>query len=190
MARQQNQVRIIGGRLRSRKLSVPDLSGLRPTPDRIRETLFNWLNSISAQSNVLDCFAGSGALGIEAASRGTKNVVLVEKDRTAAINLKMQIDTLESNLAEVINDDILVYLENCSRVFDIVFVDPPYRLPELRDQVLNKLIERSLINEDSLIYLEWPTHDSTYTLPDQFVWIKRKRAGQVEYGIAQVVRNR
>jgi 16S rRNA (guanine966-N2)-methyltransferase len=190
MGRLQHQVRIIGGRLRSRKLSVPDLSSLRPTPDRIRETLFNWLNSISAETNVLDCFAGSGALGVEAASRGSKNVVLVEKDRTTAINIKSQIDALESDLAEIINDDVLVYLDNCGQVFDIVFVDPPYRLQDLRNQVLNKLIERSLINEDSLIYLEWPAHELAYLLPDQFGWIKRKRAGQVEYGIAQAVRSR
>jgi 16S rRNA (guanine966-N2)-methyltransferase len=190
MGRQQHQVRIIGGRLRSRKLSVPDLSGLRPTPDRIRETLFNWLNSISTETTVLDCFAGSGVLGIEAASRGAKSVVLVEKDRAVAINLKKQIDSLDANLAEVINDDALVYLENCHRVFDIVFVDPPYSLPEMRDQVLNKLIEHSLIDGDSLIYLEWPAYESAYLLSDQFVWTKRKRAGQVEYGIAQAVRSR
>lgn len=122
-----NQVRIIGGRWRRRLLHFPDLPGLRPTPDRVRETLFNWLGQRLDGLRCLDLFAGSGALGFEAASRGAHEVVMVERDRRACAVLRRNRELLGAEAVEVVEADGLAWLAGPRGRFDVVFLDPPFQ---------------------------------------------------------------
>lgn len=129
-----NKVRIIGGRWRSRILTFPDSPDLRPTPDRVRETLFNWLGQELTGKTCLDLFAGSGALGFEAASRDAARVVMVEADRRVFRALRAGAEKLPAPNVELVCADGVKFLISDRRVFDVVFLDPPFRLgllPEL-----------------------------------------------------------
>ena len=180
-----SQVRIIAGRWRGRRIPVADVEGLRPTPDRIRETLFNWLAAECRGATVLDCFAGSGALGLEAASRGAKWVSLVEKNRLAWLGLGSQVRRLQAGNIEVIHDDVLTRVPRLQHRYDLVFVDPPYARPQLRNAILEALVAAERLADGAYIYLEWPKGE-TFDLPTaEFRWSRQKKAGQVEYAIAQ-----
>ncbi|MBV1774401.1 16S rRNA (guanine(966)-N(2))-methyltransferase RsmD [Burkholderiaceae bacterium DAT-1] len=169
-----NQVRIIGGDFRRRMISFPDGEGLRPTPDRVRETLFNWLGQELHGQTCLDMFAGSGALGFEAASRGAKRVVMLELARTASNQLKANKDLLKATSAEVIQGDSLAWLARSTESFDVVFLDPPYA-STLLDQALPLVRDR--VHADSRVYLECAS------LPDLSGWVvlREGKAGQVHY---------
>jgi 16S rRNA (guanine966-N2)-methyltransferase len=121
-----NRLRIIGGAWRSRVLRFPDAAGLRPTPDRVRETLFNWLGQRLAGLACVDLFAGSGALGFEARSRGAARVTLVERDRKVAAQLRQSAAALGDEGIEVVNDDAMAWLQRRPGPFDVAFIDPPY----------------------------------------------------------------
>lgn len=148
-------VRIIGGRWRGSKLPVADAAGLRPTADRVRETLFNWLQPMLAGANVLDLFAGTGALGFEAASRGAAQVVLVERDPDLAASLRATTTRLHAGgEVEVASDDALHWLARtpvCK--FDLVFLDPPFAT-SLWQPALVALTP--WLAEDAWLYLESP----------------------------------
>lgn len=121
-----SRIRITGGEWRSRMLQVPDAPGLRPTPDRVRETLFNWLGQDLSGLNCLDLFAGSGILGFEAASRGASHVALVEKSRTAFLALKKHAEGFDCPRLEIFCCDALKFAPPSAPRFDLVFLDPPY----------------------------------------------------------------
>ena len=121
-----NRVRIIGGQYRRRLLDFPDGAGLRPTPDRVRETLFNWLGQDLPGWTCLDLFAGSGALGFEAASRGAGRVVMIERDLKAAGALEKNRGVLGAKQVDILRADALAWLANSRETFDLVFVDPPF----------------------------------------------------------------
>lgn len=140
MTQQRNKVRIIGGQYRRRLLEVPAVEGLRPTPDRVRETLFNWLGQDLYGLRCLDLFAGSGALGFEAASREAREVVLVEKARAVADGLRRNAQLLGAGQLQVQCQDALAYLRGNRQAFDIIFVDPPYG-SDLLEQVLPLLAD-------------------------------------------------
>jgi 16S rRNA (guanine966-N2)-methyltransferase len=181
----KSQVRIIGGKWRGSKLTVVEARGLRPTPDRIRETLFNWLGPKCAGASVLDCFAGSGVLGFEALSRGAAHVVALEQQRAAVANLEAQSERLQTRDMEVIAGDACSSIERLQRDFDIVFIDPPYAEPQLRQRVFGKLESQSCLRPGALIYFEWP-QGSDFELPSAGLnWLKQKNAGQVNYAIAE-----
>lgn len=137
----KNTVRIIGGEWRRRLLSFPDLPGLRPTPDRVRETVFNWLGQTLDGLDVLDAFAGSGAMGLEAASRGARRVMLVEKAAPAAQSLRNQARELGMSRVEVTCADALAWLMHCRDSFDVIFLDPPFA-SELLARILPLAAER------------------------------------------------
>lgn len=182
---QSAQVRIIAGEWRGSKLSVVDVEGLRPTPDRIRETLFNWLSNDCRGARVLDCFAGSGALGFEAGSRGASRVTLIERDKQASNNLQRQAQRLQAVNVEIFNGDAVELINNLEGSYDIVFVDPPYAEPELRAKVIKRLIDHEKLADDARIYLEWPEGE-VFQLPHpDLSWRKQKKAGQVHYAIAE-----
>lgn len=148
-----HQLRIIGGQWRSRRLPIVALEGLRPTPDRVRETLFNWLQMPVREAQCLDLFAGSGALGLEALSRGAAEVVLVEKHPKAASTLQANLTTLKATNAQVLNQDALEYLNQASTPFDIIFLDPPFHhnwLPKVLDIIQGK----QLLNPRGYLYIE------------------------------------
>lgn len=179
-AKSQNTLRIIGGEWRSRKLPFVDAPGLRPTPDRIRETLFNWLQGKVHGANCLDMFAGSGALGFEALSRGAKNVVFIEKNAACVSQLKQNLTLLNSD-ATVLQGDALNFhklINKPEEAFDLVFLDPPYRQGFI-EKSLDFLSKENLVGQHSLIYLE---HEAE----EHFDWedvglevLKQAKAGQV-----------
>ncbi len=188
------QIRIIAGRWRGSRLPVIGKSGLRPTPDRIRETVFNWLAQDIPGARVLDCFAGAGGLGFEAASREAKQVTLVELDKQAANNLCEIKKRLEADNLQVHQHDINAYLQSKNERFDIVFIDPPYDNPALRMETLQQLIDKKWLAENAKIYLEWPINKKDQQdfelIHEKLTWVKQKKAGQVVYAIAQWRSNR
>ena len=181
----QSRVRIIGGKWRGRKLDVAALEGLRPTPDRVRETLFNWLAPYCPGANVLDCCAGSGALGLEALSRGARHLVAIELHPAALAGLREIAARLDPEAIEVIGGDVLEAIDELEQKFDLVFIDPPYARPELRERSWLALEARDLVAPGARVYFEWPT-SQVFALPSaRLRWLRRKTAGQVNYAIAE-----
>ncbi len=158
---------------------------MRPTPDRVRETVFNWLAADIPGAQILDCFSGAGGLGLEAASREAAHVTLVEIDRVAANGLRTQATRLGAANVTVEPSNILDYLARCEQKFDVVFIDPPYAEPELRHKTLQILLQRQLLNPGAKLYLEWPANEEVILIQDDLTWVKQKSAGQLQYAIAQ-----
>ncbi|QUN05778.1 16S rRNA (guanine(966)-N(2))-methyltransferase RsmD [Shewanella yunxiaonensis] len=175
------QVRIIAGQWRSRRLPIKDLEGLRPTTDRVRETLFNWLSGYLTGANVLDCFAGSGALSLEALSRYAAFARIHELQRSAAEQLQTNLATLKCDNAEVIIGDSLQLLNRpADKRFDIVFIDPPFR-KGLAAQAIALVQQHGWLNDGALIYVEVEAELHGLPLPPQWQPLKEKQAGQVSY---------
>ena len=172
-------LRVIGGKFRSRLIRVPARPGLRPTPDRVRETLFNWLGQDLEGLSCLDLFAGSGALGFEAASRGAARVVLVEKDRVAVAELERNRAALDAAQVKVVSGDAAAYLERERGYFDVVFLDPPFRQNAV-PAILEKLPPR--LNADARVYVE---SDAPVEVAGPWSELRRDRAGQVSYQLLQ-----
>lgn len=171
----QNRVRVIGGAWRSRMIAFPDRAELRPTPDRVRETLFNWLGQDLTGLRCLDLFAGSGALGFEAASRGAKQVVMVERDRAALAALQLNCQALHAAQVEIVRADALDFLRHGRDVYDVVFLDPPFA-----DDVWSKLFEalQPRLAKDASVYAE---SGDKLAAPSGWQIVKQGRAGQVHY---------
>ncbi len=186
-ATRSSQVRIIGGQWRSRKLSVPDAPGLRPTPDRVRETLFNWLAPYIQGARVLDAFAGSGALFLEALSRGASTSLALDVNSDAIDNLRSNLALLQCDNAEVVRVDALQYLSASSEQgFDIVLLDPPFH----QDLLLNtcELLETNLwLNPRAWIYTESEQAPSTLGVPNTWRLHREKHTGQVHYALWQTL---
>ncbi len=180
-ATQNNQLRIIAGLWRGRKLSFPDVDGLRPTGDRVRETLFNWLAPEIQGSRCLDLFAGSGALGIEALSRGAEVSVLVERDSKAAAQLKTNLEILKAGQGRVVNADALGFLEkgNSDAPYHIIFIDPPFQL-KLWQAVIEALEAWNWLADNATIYIE-SGRDDEYQPPINWQLHRDKHAGAVSY---------
>lgn len=181
-----NRVRIVGGQWRSRWIRFPDVEGLRPTPDRVRETVFNWLGQDLSGEACLDLFAGSGALGFEAASRGASLVVLVERNRRIAQALHDNVRALcgEAGPVVIMCADALEFLDRDPRKYDVVFVDPPYTMwretADAASALLGKL--KPKLNPGARVYLEAGTR---LQLPTDWHTIKNNSAGAVHYQLAQ-----
>ena len=199
--------RIIAGDWRGRIISFDDAEGLRPTTDRIRETVFNWLNPYLPGSHCLDCFAGSGVLGLEALSRGAADVVFIENNRQSWQNLKRNLEMLKqgdgssvSNRVRLYHEDAISFLQSISRSsvtdsrtkslqdkrsdaeltrFDLVFLDPPFH-KNLLSQSCSLLDNSGCLAEDAIIYVEHAI-DETVELPANWDCVKQKVAGQVAY---------
>jgi 16S rRNA (guanine966-N2)-methyltransferase len=175
-----NKVRIIGGELRSRVISFPDIPGLRPTPDRVRETLFNWLGQTLYGRTCLDLFAGSGALGFEAASRGAERVVMVEMNRAVLRALQDNVKKLGCANVSVQGQDGLEFALHDTHKYDVIFLDPPFQknyLPGL----LEILPER--LNENGVVYAE---SGAAIAVPPRWQTVKSGKAGQVHYQLLQI----
>jgi 16S rRNA (guanine966-N2)-methyltransferase len=180
-------IRIISGQFRGRKLPVKDVEGLRPTTDRIKETLFNWLMQDSRDAKVLDCFAGSGGLGFEALSRFAHGATFLEMDTSAAAQLKTNAQTLNLNNADIHCTDSLRYLgQNPNeQQFNLVFVDPPFR-QNLAQPCCDLLIKNNWLSEKALIYVEVESELNNLDLPSNWLLLKEKTAGQVQCQLYQV----
>lgn len=164
-------------------LEIADVPGLRPTAERIRETLFNWLAPQLAGARCLDLFAGTGALGLEALSRGAASAVFVESSPTAIAALHRNVELLGATEAEIINGDAMAYLQACNTAFDLVFLDPPFAEGDL--PALCQLIdEQGLLAAGAKVYLEQDRARPEPDLPAGWSIIKSKTAGNVRYMLA------
>jgi len=181
--RAHNQLRIIGGRWRGRKVPFAALPGLRPTPDRVRETLFNWLAPVIRGSRCLDLYAGSGALGLEAASRGAAGVVMVDHAGEVVGSLREQLAILDAGEVEVIQADVVQWLQGPAQAFDVVFLDPPFR-QGLLSETMRLLEENGWLAADAFIYIE-AEKDLRPDLPEGWEIYRSKQAGQVGYQLVR-----
>ncbi len=170
-----SRIRIIGGEWRSRLIDVSTVKGLRPTPDRVRETLFNWLGQDLEGLRCLDLFAGSGALGFEAASRGAASVTMIERDPVAWAALQANAKTLQASCVQIVRGDALKFADSAVQPFDVVFLDPPYRAGWI--ERMAPLLPR-LLTDEGQVYVE-----AEYNIEkiDRLTRIKHGAAGQVYY---------
>lgn len=179
---QTGQVRIIAGQCRGRRVSFPAVEGLRPTGDRLRETLFNWLSNSISGARCLDLFAGSGALGLEAASRGAGEVFLIERNNAVAQSLRGNVALLNLNSIKVINDDALSWLKqqtDSTSPFDIVFLDPPFHSTLLTKAIAALAQQSSLLASGAMIYVESATNQTPNTIHQNWRLHRQKSAGDV-----------
>lgn len=178
----KQKVSIIGGKYRGKHIAFPDSEGLRPTPSRIRETLFNWLMHSIAGARCLDAFAGSGALGFEASSRGASDVVLVEKSISVYKNLIQIAQTFHDTNIEVIHRDVVDYLQGKMPAFDIIFLDPPFK-DNIYTLTIKLIEDGNLLKPNGYLYVE---SSSPLTLDlDHWTQLKSKQAGNVVYSLYQ-----
>lgn len=181
------QVRIIGGMWRGQKLNFIPVEGLRPTGDRIRETLFNWLTPIIHEAHCLDLFAGSGALGFEALSRGASSATLIEQD-PEAINLLQQNQTrLKAKHSHIVKANALEWLSNTKafQPFDIIFLDPPFA-ESLLQSCCDLLDQKSFLAANAYIYMESDSNQSPPVTPTSWCALKEKTTGQVTYRLFRI----
>jgi len=173
------KIRIIGGEYRGRRIAVPERRDLRPTPDRVRETLFNWLGQTLDGKSCLDLFAGSGVLGLEAASRGAARVVMVENDRSVFSNLEKTLALIGAKQVDLVLADAFDYLHTSDERFDVVFLDPPFRQNAL-PTLLERLRERGARGARAYVEARAP-------VGAEAAWreLKRARAGQVSYQLLE-----
>jgi 16S rRNA (guanine966-N2)-methyltransferase len=178
-------LRIIGGEWRSRRISFAAVDGLRPTPDRVRETLFNWLQFDITGARCLDVFAGSGILGIEAVSRGAASALLIESNLQACTAITMAIGTLKTERVQLLRGDAITILATAPKdAYDIVFVDPPFRMG-LVSAAIERLELFGWVVPGSKIYIE-KERDSTFLdLPSTWRVVKRQNAGEVAYYLCE-----
>ncbi len=179
----RNSVRVIAGTLRRRLIHFPDLPDLRPTPDRVRVTLFNWLGQDLTGMICLDLFAGSGALGFEAASRGARHVVMVERETAVVRSLQEMAQQLAIPTVEIVRDDALQFLHRSRAQFNVVFLDPPYRA-HLLGELLPRLPPH--LHDDALVYAE---NRGRIALPHKWRVVRESRAGRVNYLLLQYQRD-
>ena len=183
---QAGRLRIVAGNWRSRFLEIAHVEGLRPTSERIRETLFNWLAPQIHGARCLDLYAGTGALGLEALSRGAASAVFVEVSRIAAQQLRTNVELLKAEKATVLQQDALEYLDSKpDEKFDIVFLDPPFAA-DLLDETCRLLAQQQVLAERALIYLEQDRSKGEPELPEGCQVLKNKTAGNVRYMLVQV----
>ena len=180
-----SKLRIIGGEWRSRQIEFDDAPGLRPTPSRVRETLFNWLQTDIAGSRCLDLFAGSGALGFEAASRGAKSVTMVDSNGKTCRKLQENIDRLGAVQISVRQSEALSVLAACNEAFDLVFLDPPFA-QNLIPPVCRALTGQGVLAPHAKIYLETERGLKLEDLPAAWTLSKQKTAGEVSYCLYRV----
>jgi 16S rRNA (guanine966-N2)-methyltransferase len=174
-----NKLRIIAGRWRGVPISFPPIPELRPTPDRVRETLFNWLQPTIVGARCLDLFAGSGALGFEALSRGAREVVCVDRDREVVRHLQATAQRLRAEGFESIAAEAVEFLARPAQPFDIVFLDPPYASNALRE--VPSRLAQGWLAPGAFIYLEAPAAAGLPALPSGWAVHRSKSAGQVGY---------
>lgn len=180
----QGVVRIIAGKWRGRRLKVPDVKDLRPTPDRVRETVFNWLAPIMPGAHCLDLFAGSGALGFEALSRGAASVTMVDQSASVVALLKEELTAWGADNAVIYRANVPAQLQAVQTPFDVVFLDPPYQ-ENLLLPCCHYLETHGYLAESAYIYLEANQAIKDNELPSGWRLLKSQQAGQVFYHLAR-----
>lgn len=183
-ARLPGQLRIIGGEWRGRKIRFPPVAAIRPTPDRVRETVFNWLQGRVPGSRCLDLYAGSGALGLEALSRGAREVVFVDVEPAVARHLAETLRNLRCDRGRIVRADAGAFLRQPDGPFDIVFLDPPFAEAALAD-TCRRVEAGGWLRDGGFAYLEAPAATGAPELPAGWTLVKSKRAGEVGYHLAR-----
>jgi 16S rRNA (guanine966-N2)-methyltransferase len=184
-AEAQSQLRIIGGRHRGRKLPIPSIPGLRPTPDRIRETIFNWLQFDIHDKSVVDCFAGTGVLGLESLSRGAATCQFIEPAAPAAVAIESSLGLLKETTGSVHKTTASAFLSSMALPADLFFVDPPFQL-DLWQETLDIIVQHTLLSEQGYVYVECPKNQ-IINLGDQWLTVKDKTAGNLRIRLLQQV---
>ena len=180
-----SKLRIIAGEWRSRQLPIPDIEGLRPTPDRVRETLFNWINHSIPGAVCGDFFCGSGALGLEALSRGAKHLTFVDNSRVVSQQMTTNLATLGATNANVIAQNAAAFLDTATpSPLDIIFLDPPFRKGWLGQIV--PLLEKGWLADRALVYIEMEKEAKLPPLPSHWSLQKEKTAGQLVYRLFEI----
>lgn len=184
----RNTVRIIAGQWRNRKLQFADIAELRPTPDRVRETVFNWLQPVIVGSRCLDLFAGSGALGFEALSRGAEHCLFMDKHPQSIEAIQKNLHTLQTSAGETVQGDTLEVLKRlhespADKHFNVAFVDPPYAA-DCALQCCQLLVDHHWLAEEAWIYIESAKPITQQQLPPHWQLHRRKKAGHVHYHLA------
>lgn len=177
---QQNILRIIGGEWRGRKLSFAKVDAIRPTPDRVRETLFNWLAPVIQGANCLDLFSGSGALGFEAISRGAASVVMCDSNTQSIATLKQQAALLKTTKGVFLQTDAVSFLNRNDKKYDVVFLDPPFQSDFLQ-KCFDILSTKDSLNPGAMIYVESHAKELLPATPDNWILHRSKKAGDVAY---------
>ncbi len=181
---QPGVLRIIGGEWRGRKIRFPPVAAIRPTPDRVRETVFNWLQGVTPGSHCLDLYAGSGALGLEALSRGAREAVFVDVEPAVARHLQELLRELGCERGRVVQADACSFLDQVAVPFDIIFLDPPFAEPVLA-ATCRTIEARGWLKPGGLVYLESPAAAGEPQLPVGWTLHRSKRAGEVGYHLAR-----
>ena len=182
-----SKLRIISGEWRSRQLPIPNIEGLRPTPDRVRETLFNWINHHVPGAVCGDFFCGSGALGLEALSRGAKHLTFVDNSRIVSQQMTTNLTTLGATNADVIAQNAAAFLDSATpRPMDIIFLDPPFRKGWLAQII--PLLEKGWLADRALVYIEMEKEASLPPLPIHWSLKKEKNAGQLVYRLFEIAK--
>ncbi len=176
----ENSLRIIGGQWRGRKLSFPKVDAIRPTPARVRETLFNWLAPVIRGAHCLDLFAGSGALGFEALSRGAAQVTMCDRDATIISTLKQHATLLKTTSGIFLQMDALSFLNQNTQKFDVIFLDPPFA-SDLLQYCFESLSMTDCLHSGAMIYVEAGAKEELPTVPGNWTEHRRKKAGDVAY---------
>ncbi|WP_129641829.1 16S rRNA (guanine(966)-N(2))-methyltransferase RsmD [Peristeroidobacter agariperforans] len=182
--RPPNQLRIVGGRWRGMRIDFPDVAAIRPSPDRVRETLFNWLQTHISGARCLDLFAGSGALGIEALSRGASAVTFVDREPQVGRHLTQTLERLGAAGATVKTEDAVRFLERTPQPFDLVFLDPPFASTLL--QAVFARLPQGWLAPEAHIYVECPSNVPMPPLSAGWSVYRSKQAGQVGYHLLRV----
>ncbi|MGI9223193.1 MAG: 16S rRNA (guanine(966)-N(2))-methyltransferase RsmD [Woeseiaceae bacterium] len=177
------RLRIVAGKWRSRPLEIADVEGLRPTSERVRETLFNWLAPVIEGSRCLDLFAGTGALGLEALSRGAASVVFVDSSRRALTVIEKNVRSLHAEGAIIRHGDALRFVQTAAPgSFDVVFLDPPFAA-DLLDGICQRIDEAKILAPGAMVYLERDKAQAEPSLPATWQVLRDKVAGQVRYSL-------
>jgi 16S rRNA (guanine966-N2)-methyltransferase len=183
--RQPNRLRIVGGRWRGMRIDFPTIEAIRPSPDRVRETLFNWLQTHIVGTRCLDLFAGSGALGIEALSRGAAEVTFVDREPQIGRHITQTLQRLGATGATVQVEDAARFLARAPRPFDVVFLDPPFASTLL--QAAFEKLPQGWLAADAYIYVECPADVPLPPLPAGWTVYRSKQAGQVGYHLLRAI---
>lgn len=184
-----NTLRIIGGQWRGRKLKFPDIEGLRPTGDCIRETLFNWLSPYLEDAHCLDLFAGSGALGFEALSRGARQVTFIDKHPAVIQQLKIHAEQLQTKASTILQYSATDWLQTTptsDKPFDIIFLDPPFS-GEFWNKTIESLVSFQWLAPQGWVYIETP-NGITLSIPSAWQLHRQKTSGEVDYSLYQVIK--
>ena len=186
VAASHNCLRIIGGQWRGRKLKFAKVDAIRPTPDRVRETLFNWIAPVIRGATCLDLFTGSGALGFEALSRGAASVVMCDTNKKIITTLKEHADLLKTDKGRFLQTDAIQFLNSNSEKFDLIFLDPPFA-SDLLEKCFKIIEEKACLNKDAMIYVEAPVKDTLPAVPENWSLHRNKKAGDVAYYLFKTI---